>query len=152
MSDLDLVLTRVLRAPRRSVWRCWTEAEHAKPWFIPKPHHVAEMVMDPRPGGRFFTLMVVDGKEYPNDGCYLEVVPEERLVFTDLIGADWWPLVPPDLGFTAILTVADHPDGTLYTATARHGSAEAARRHAAMGFHEGWGTVAAQLEDYAARL
>ena len=150
--DLDLVLTRVLKAPRRSVWRCWTEAEHLAPWFMPKPHRVSDIVMDPRAGGRFFSVMHVDGNAFPNDGSYLEVVPMERLVFTDLLLADWKPVATPGLGFTAVLTFADHPEGTLYTATARHGTVETSKRHAEMGFHEGWGTVATQLEKYAATL
>lgn len=152
MTDLDLRLHRILRAPRSAVWRCWTDAEHLKPWFVPKPHSVTEAIVDPRNGGRFFTRMLVDGNEYPNDGCYLEVVPEERLVFTDLILADWLPAAKPSLGFTAILLLADHPEGTEYTAIARHGSAETARAHEKMGFHDGWGTVAGQLEAYAQGL
>ncbi|MCL4188791.1 MAG: SRPBCC family protein [Rhodobacteraceae bacterium] len=149
MADLDLRLHRILRAPRRAVWRCWTEPDLLKPWFVPHPHQVTEAILDPRPGGRFFTLMLVDGKEYPNDGSFLEVVPERRLVFSDLLLADWLPAASPGLGFTAVLEFADHPEGTEYTALARHGSAETARRHAEMGFHEGWGTVAAQLEAFA---
>ncbi len=152
MSDLDLNLHRILKAPRRTVWRCWTEPEHFKHWFVPKPHTVTEAVVDLRPGGRFFTRMLVDGKEYPNDGSILEVVPHERLVFTDLLLLDWQPVAKPGLGFTAILTFADHPQGTEYTAVARHGSAKTSKQHADMGFHDGWGTVATQLEAYAQGL
>lgn len=149
MADLDLRLHRVLRAPRRAVWRCWTEPDLLKPWFVPRPHRVTEAILEPRPGGRFFTRMLVDGADYPNDGSFLEVVPETRLVFTDLLLADWLPAAAPGLGFTAVLTFADHPEGTEYTALARHGSAATARRHAEMGFHDGWGTAATQLEAFA---
>jgi uncharacterized protein YndB with AHSA1/START domain len=152
MPDLDLRLHRILKAPRKTVWRCWTEPEHLKPWFVPKPHSITEAVIDLRPGGRFFTRMLVDGAEYPNDGSFLEVVPQSRLVFTDVLLADWLPASPPGLGFTAILTFADHPEGTEYTALARHGNPETRKRHEEMGFHEGWGMVAAQLEAYARGL
>ncbi|MCC6306615.1 MAG: SRPBCC family protein [Rhodobacteraceae bacterium] len=152
MTDLDLRLHRILKAPRRAVWRCWTEPDLLRPWFVPKPHRVLEAILDPRPGGRFFTLMEVEGREYPNDGSFLEVVPETRLVFSDVLLADWRPASPPGLGFSAILTLADHPEGTEYTALARHGNAATARRHAEMGFHEGWGTVATQLEAFARTL
>ena len=152
MSDLDLRLHRILKAPRHKVWRCWTEPEHFKHWFVPKPHKITEAVLDLRPGGRFFTRMLVDGTEYPNDGSILQVVPETRLVFTDVLLEDWKPASPPGLGFTAVLTFADHADGTEYTAVARHGSAATAKRHEEMGFHDGWGTVAGQLEAYAATL
>ena len=108
--------------------------------------------MDVRPGGEFFTRMLVDGNEYPNDGSYLEVVPEQKLVFTDLLLSDYRPVAEPGLGFTAILTLADHPDGTEYTALARHRTPEQAEKHEKMGFSEGWGTVATQLEAFARTL
>lgn len=152
MADLDLTLKRILKAPRHAVWRCWTEPRHMAPWFMPKPHRVSDIVIDLRPGGRFASLMHVDGAEIPNDGSILEVVPETRLAFTDLMLADWQPVAKPGLGFTAVLTFADHPEGTEYTAVARHGSAATMKRHEEMGFHEGWGTVADQLEAYARGL
>lgn len=148
----DLTLHRILKAPRRAVWRCWTEPDLLKPWFIPKPHEVTEVRMDVRPGGRFFTRMKVEGKEFPNDGSFLAVIPQERLVFTDLLLADWQPVAEPGLGFTAELIFADHPDGTDYTAIARHRTEEDRAKHEAMGFHEGWGTVAQQLEQFAQSL
>lgn len=147
-----LRLHRILKAPRPLVWRCWTEAELLKPWFVPKPHSVTEAIVDARPGGRFFTRMLVDGTEYPNDGSILALVPQEMLVFTDMMLEDYQPVADPGLGFTATLHFADHPDGTEYTAIARHRTPEDAQRHEDMGFSQGWGTVASQLEDYARTL
>ncbi len=152
MDDLDLRVHRVLKAPRKLVWECWTTPAHMKHWFIPRPHEIPEIVMDLRPGGRFFTLMRVNGQDHPNDGSILHVDPGRQLVFTDLLLADWKPVDQPGLGFTAILTLADHPDGTDYTAVARHRTPESCRRHEEMGFHDGWGTVATQLEAYAQGL
>lgn len=151
MTD-QLKLHRILKAPRDLVWRCWTEAELLKPWFIPKPHFVSQVVVDPRPGGRFFSMMHVDGNAYPNDGCFLHVDPQNRLVFTDLLLADWQPVDSPGLGFTAELIFKDHPDGTDYTAIARHRNAADAQKHEEMGFSQGWGTVATQLEAFAQTL
>lgn len=148
----DLTLHRILKAPRALVWRCWTEPDLLKPWFVPKPHSITEVIMDVRPGGRFFTRMLVDGNEYPNDGSFLHVDPEKSLVFTDLLLADFQPTPEPGLGFTAVLTFEDHPEGTEYTAVARHRNAETAEKHEAMGFSEGWGTVASQLEAFAQAL
>ncbi len=150
--ETDLVLHRVLKAPRALVWKCWTTPELLTPWFVPRPHSVTEVQIDLRPGGRFFTRMLVEGNEYPNDGSYLQVVPGERLVFTDLLLPDWQPAPAPGLGFTAILTLKDHPEGTDYTAVARHRSREQAEAHEKMGFTDGWGTVATQLEAFAQTL
>ncbi|WP_172299854.1 SRPBCC family protein [Pseudoruegeria sp. HB172150] len=151
-AETDLVLHRILKAPRSLVWRCWTDPELLKPWFIPKPHFISEVKMDVRPGGQFFTMMNVDGNAYPNDGSFLEVVPEEKLVFTDLLLADYQPVAEPGLGFTATLTFKDHPEGTEYTALARHRTPEQAEKHEEMGFSQGWGTVATQLEEFARSL
>ncbi len=148
----DLALRRVLKAKRDTIWRCWTEPKLLKPWFIPKPHSIEDVKMDVRPGGRFFTLMRVDGKDYPNDGSYLHVDPQRSLVFTDMMLEDWKPVANPGLGFTAILTLADHPEGTEYFAVAKHRTPEDSAKHEAMGFTEGWGAVASQLEEFAQTL
>lgn len=148
----DLVLNRILKAKRATIWRCWTEPDLLKPWFMPNPHEVSEVEIDLRPGGRFFTLMRVDGTDHPNDGSYLHVAPQEKLVFTDMMLADYQPVDSPGLGFTATLTFRDHPEGTDYTAHLRHRNANDREKHEAMGFHDGWGTVAGQLESFAASL
>jgi uncharacterized protein YndB with AHSA1/START domain len=148
----DLTLHRILKAPRALVWDCWTKPELLKQWFCPKPHFVTEVEIDLRAGGRFFTMMNVDGALYPNDGSLLEVVPREKLVFTDMLLSDYQPVAAPFLGFTAILMLKDHPDGTDYSVLARHRDAETAEKHKAMGFHQGWGIAADQLEALAATL
>ena len=148
----DLTLHRILKAPRAKVWACWTRADLLPHWFVPKPHRVVDCVLDPRPGGRFFTVMEVDGARHPVDGCFLLVEPGRRLVFTDLLMADWQPVAEPGLGFTAEIVLSDHPEGTDYRVTARHRTAEQAEKHEAMGFTEGWGTVADQLAAFAATL
>lgn len=148
----DLTLHRILKAPRALVWRCWTEPELMKHWFCPKPHFVTEAKVDLRAGGQFFTVMNVNGDLYPSDGSFLEVVPQERLVFTDLLLSDWRPVDAPGLGFTAIITLKDHPQGTEYTALARHRTPEQARKHEEMGFSQGWGIAAEQLEAAALAL
>lgn len=148
----DLHLHRILKAPRALVWRCWTEPELLKPWFCPVPHRTTHAVMDVRPGGQFLTVMEVDGQSHEGDGSYLHVDPGRALVFTDLLLSDWRPVAAPFLGFTAWLTIADHPEGTEYTVLARHRTPEDAERHEAMGFTRGWGTVADQLGAFAARL
>ena len=86
-----------------------------------------------------------------NKGIYLEVIPNEKLVFTDTYTSGWKPAAEPFM--TAILTFEDIGNGrTRYTAVARHRSAESAAQHKAMGFFDGWGTVASQLEAYAQSL
>jgi len=149
--DLDLVLVRELAAPRAVIWRCWTEPEHLMQWFVPKPHKVTACHLDVRVGGACNTTFDVEGAVMENKGVYLEVVPEEKLVFTDTYTEGWKPAAEPFM--TAIVTFEDLGGGrTRYTAVARHRNAESARQHRDMGFHDGWGTVATQLEAYAQGL
>lgn len=142
----DLILHRILKAPRAAVWRCWTDPVLLAQWFVPKPHQVTEVILDLRPGGRFFTRFNVDGNFHPNDGSILAVVPGAHLVFTDLLLADWLPVAEPGLGFTASISLKDHEGGTEYHVLARHRTPESAAAHEAMGFTHGWGMAADQLE------
>lgn len=149
--ETDLVLERILNAPRALIWECWTTPEHLKNWFVPRPHKVVACELDLRPGGKCNTTFEVEGNLMPNNGVYLEVVPQEKLVFTDTYTEGWKP--NPEPFMTAIVTFEDLGDGrTKYRAVARHRSAETAKQHEEMGFSGGWGTVAGQLEEYAQGL
>ncbi|MEQ8256746.1 MULTISPECIES: SRPBCC family protein [Roseovarius] len=149
--ETDLSFTRTLNAPRALIWECWTTPEHIKHFFVPKPHSIESCEIDLRVGGRFNTVMNVEGHLMDNKGVYLEVVERTRLVFTDTYTEGWAPV--PDPFMTAILDLEDDGNGgTIYTATARHRSPEAKKTHEDMGFFDGWGTVATQLEEYAQSL
>lgn len=146
----ELILDRYIDAPRPALWRCWTEAELLKQWFVPAPWAVARAEVDLRPGGTSTIVMrSPEGEEFPNTGVYLEVVPNERLVFTDAYSSAWVPAKP---FFTGIITFADEGQGTRYTARARHWTAEDMKGHEEMGFHDGWGKAADQLEALARTL
>ena len=149
--ETDLVLVREINAPREILYKCWTTPEHLVHWFVPKPHKVTACELDVRPGGKCNTTFEVDGTEMTNHGVYLEVVPNEKLVFTDTYTEGWKP--NPDPFMTAILTFEDIGNGrTRYTAVARHRTTETAESHKQMGFYDGWGTVVTQLEEYAQGL
>lgn len=148
--SLDLVLSREVDIPPEKVWRAWTEPEHLVHWFAPKPWSVRECVLDVRPGGIFRVVMqspegeAMDGEP----GCFLEVVPGRKLVWTDALQPGFRPSTNPF--FTAALSFDPLPGGgTRYTAIAIHRTPEVRDQHAAMGFHEGWGTVLTQLVEYA---
>lgn len=148
----DLILHRILKAPRRAVYACWTTPEHMVHWFMPKPHFLSDISIDLRPGGRYDSTMHVDGNVIPSRGMVLNAVKDELFAFTDMMTADFGLVAAPGLGFTATIRLSDHPDGTDYHVTARHRTPEDAAKHEAMGFTQGWGTVATQLEAYAAGL
>jgi uncharacterized protein YndB with AHSA1/START domain len=107
--------------------------------------------MDVRPGGVLRTLMrAPDGKEYPTQGIFLEVVENERLVFTDTLEPGYRPAQNPF--FTAIITLEEQSGGTKYTARALHKDDADREKHERMGFYEGWGRCLDQLTALVARL
>lgn len=148
----ELRLERVLDAPREAVWRCWTEADLLPSWFAPKPWTIEVREMDVRPGGAMHTVMRgPEGEESDLVSVYLEVVPNERLVFTDAFAPGWVPVEGTPF-MVAIIEMSDEGDKTRYVARARHWTDEKKQQHEAMGFHEGWGQVADQLEAAAKAL
>lgn len=142
--SLDLVLERVVDVPPELVWRAWTEPEHLKRWFTPAPWTTVACSIDLRPGGRFSTTMrSPEGEEMPNEGCYLEIVENRKLVWTDALHAGYRP--SGQAFMTAMVLLEPEGKGTRYTAIAMHVDGDARRRHEEMGFHEGWGTALEQL-------
>jgi uncharacterized protein YndB with AHSA1/START domain len=150
-TDRDLVLTRLFDAPPEKVYRAWTEPELLKQWFAPLPWTTTQVDQDVRPGGDCLIVMrSPDGVDYPNPGVYLEVVPNERLVFTDAYTRAWEPSENPLM--TVIVTFENVGGKTRYTALARHWTVADRERHEQMGFHEGWGQCADQLADLLKRM
>lgn len=148
-SKLDLVLERSIDVSPELVWMAWTEPEHLVKWFTPAPWTTAECEIDLRPGGAFRTVMQSpDGEKHPNAGCYLEVVPERRLVWTNVLLAGFRPTgldSGAGLRFTAAIHFEPDGRGTKYTAHVMHGDEAHKKQHEEMGFLDGWGAALAQL-------
>ena len=150
-SDRELVLTRLIDAPREAVFRAWTDPELLKQWFAPRPYTTPVAELEVRPGGASLVVMrSPEGREMPNRGVYLEVVENERLVFTDAYTQAWEPSQKPFM--TVVLTFEDEDGNTRYTARVRHWTEADREAHEAMGFHEGWGRCADQLAALVAQL
>ncbi len=151
---LDLSFTRVVDVPRNLVWRAWTEPKLLMPWFCPLPWKTIDCEIDLRPGGMFRTTMQSpEGAEFPNAGCYLEVVPNEKLVWTNALLPGFRPTVvsatcgsdDANFLFTAMVEMAYEGQGTRYTATVIHADEAGCNQHAQMGFEAGWGAALDQL-------
>ena len=154
---LDLVLERVVDLPPELVWKAWTTPEHLKAWFAPKPWSTPDCTIDLRPGGMFRTVMrSPGGEDFDSTGCFLEVVPQEMLIWTSALGPGYRPLVMDldrDLPFTGIILLEPAGEnGTKYTAIAVHGERGLRERHDAMGFHDGWSTALNQLVEHMKRV
>jgi uncharacterized protein YndB with AHSA1/START domain len=154
-SLLDLKLERIIDVPPSSVWRAYTEPELLKKWFCPTPWKTIDAELDVRPGGIFRTTMQSpEGQEFPNLGCYLEAIKNERIVWTNamLPGFRPAPVTAPcsdeavEFMFTAFIEMMPHGEAqTRYRATVVHANEAGCKAHAAMGFEGGWGAALDQL-------
>ncbi|NEY90061.1 SRPBCC family protein [Tabrizicola oligotrophica] len=151
--DSTLAIARLIPAPPAVVWRAWSQPEHLAQWWIPKPIECRVVKLDLRPGGGFETRMREgDGEFQPHlDACFLEIVPERRLVFTTVLTEGWQP-VEPWLALTAIISLEASGAGTRYSARVLHRSPEDSRKHADLGFEAGWDAVLDQLAAYVPTL
>ncbi|HEY0976036.1 MAG TPA: SRPBCC family protein [Flavobacteriales bacterium] len=106
MSDLNLTIrtTRVMKAPRHKVFRAWTDAALLAQWWGPNGFTNTIQVFEPQPGGAWrLTMQGPDGATYPNESRFIEVVPDQRVVFEHLR-----PMHP----FRAEVHFTDAPGGT----------------------------------------
>jgi len=155
---LDLVLERVVDVPPPLVWDCWTMPKHLKKWFTPAPWKTVHAEVDLQPGGRFhFVMQSPEGQDFPNTGCFLEVVKHERLVWTNALLPGYRPATSgaataDDLIFTAVISLKKHGKGTKYTALAIHKNPGDMENHAKMGFQDGWGKALDQLVALAKKM
>lgn len=136
---LDFAIERFIDAPTKLVWEALTTPAHLKEWYMPKPWgSVARAEMDVRPGGIFSVdIATADGQEFPNLGCFLDVVPEQRLVWTSMLFPGYRPAVFDDIPITAIVTMNSVGSGTRYVFTALHRSAADLAQNQESGFYQG---------------
>lgn len=152
-SDREIVITRVLNAPRELVWQAWTDPDHIAQWFGPKGFTARVPEYDLRPGGRSEVIMIgPDGAEYPSVGVFLDVVPFERIVTTDEFGPDYQPPEGVELPEGMVLTATFESLGpqTRLTLRISHPTAESRRKHEEMGVVAGWQSTLDCLDEHLA--
>jgi len=138
-------VTRRFRASRRRVYRAWTEPELMMKWFADTDHDMRIVELDLRVGGRYRFEGEKGEKSWALEGTYLEVRPEERLVYTWKWGDD------PDLGGPGdtVVTVdfLDRGEETELVLTQEGFTNEIARRE----HNTGWIGCLDRLEDLVSR-
>lgn len=158
--DRTFEITRVFEATRDLVYTAWTRPEHLKRWWGPNEFTVPVFDVDLRPGGAYrFVMRAPDSSEFPARGVYLEIAPNERLVFDmDHSGLPegWHDAVNPgrdrSLGrpkFETLVTVtfADEGPGTRLTIRMTFESPEVLALFAKAGVSEGWSQSLDRLEN-----
>lgn len=150
----DFVIERFIDAPKHLVWEALTKPEHLKAWYMPKQWGaVAACEMDLRPGGIFsIDIATGDGREVPNLGCVVEVIPMERLVWTSMLFPGYRPAVFDDVPITAIVTVETETAGTRYVFTALHRNEADFKENMESGWREGTDIATDQFVAYVKSL
>ncbi|HXZ24950.1 MAG TPA: SRPBCC domain-containing protein [Nitrospiria bacterium] len=113
-ADREIVISRVFDAPRRLVFRAWTQPEHLMRWWAPKGCTTPVCTVDLRPGGVIhYCMRLPEGREIWGLGIYREIVESERIVYTDSFAdADGKPVPPSYYGMSE-----GHPSETMVTVT-----------------------------------
>ena len=152
--QVDLVFERFIDAPARLVWEALTKPEHVREWYMPKAWgRVARAEMDVRPGGIFsIDIAGADGREFPNLGCFLEVVPLQRLVWTSMLFPGYRPAIFDDIPITAIVTMEGVGTGTRYVFTALHRNEADLESNKASGWQQGTEIALDQLVAHVASM
>lgn len=137
--NTDFVLERFIDAPRHLVWEALTKPEHLKEWYMPRGYGaVARCEMDVRPGGIFsLDIANAEGQEFPNLGCFVEVIPMERLVWTSMLFPGFRPAVFDDIPITAVVAMETVGTGTRYVFTALHRDEADFENNKASGWQQG---------------
>lgn len=142
--ELDLILEREVQATPQQLWDAWTIPEQLMQWFTPAPWKTVACDIDLKPGGAFNTTMQSpEGERMENFGCFLEIIPQQRLVFTDALTAGYRPALEPFM--SATVSFEPLSNGTRYTAIAKHPNQQKKKSHEDMGFHHGWSAALDQL-------
>jgi uncharacterized protein YndB with AHSA1/START domain len=156
---LDLRLERTVAVPRALLWQAWSRPEHVKRWWAPAPWTTVECRIEPRPGGIFRTVMrSPEGQDFPHEACLIELVENERLVFTNALAPGFRPAAEQlgadcaGIAFTAVVTFTERGGKTHYSVLVLHKDEAGRKRHEELGFHEGWGTCADQLIEVVTQL
>jgi uncharacterized protein YndB with AHSA1/START domain len=124
----ELIITRVFDAPRELVWKAWTEPERMMRWWGPKDFTSPLCKLDLRVGGKYLCCMrSPDGKDYWSTGVYREIVPLERIVYTDSFADENGNVVPgthygmsSDMPLEMLVTVTFEEQGGKTKMTLRH--------------------------------
>jgi len=146
-ADRELVLMRVINAPRELVFRMWTDPAHLAKWWGPKDFTNPVCEIDPRPGGTLRIVMrAPDGTDYPMAGMFREIVAPERLVFTNC-ALDRDGKVVLD-GLTTV-TFAEQDGKTKLTVQTRATALVPAAARYLEGMEAGWQQTLDGLEEHA---
>jgi uncharacterized protein YndB with AHSA1/START domain len=140
-TQTELVITRVLDAPRDIVWKAWADRDQSVQWWGPKGFTTRVLEWDQRPGGAWRAIMYSpEGTEHPQHGVYKEIAPPQRMIYTFI----WEDEDTPDRVATVTVTFTPRGDQTEMTFRKGPFRSEEWRR----GEEDGWNESFDRLEEY----
>ncbi len=143
----EFTVSRLIKAPRSMVWKAWTIPEHLAKWWCPAPMTCKILNLDMRPGGAFDILMRdPGGQEMPQTGAFLEIVAQERIVFTTALTERWRPAAS-FLPITATILMSDENGATRYQTQVLYKNDDEQQQLAGMRFEDGWSASIDQLSE-----
>jgi len=146
-TDREVVITRVVDAPRALVWDVWTNPEHLPNWMLgPDGWSMPVCEIDLRPGGGWHMVWRrSDGTEMAMRGSYREITPPARLVSTESWGENW-----PETINT--VTLSESAGKTTITQTILYPSKEARDAALGTGMKDGMDQSFDRLDEYLRRI
>jgi uncharacterized protein YndB with AHSA1/START domain len=145
-SDREIVLTRVIDAPRDLVFEAHSSCEHLRNWWGPRRYEIASCEVDFRPGGAWRMVHKGEGEEHGFRGEYREIVRPERIVWTFE-----WEGLPGHISVDT-LTLEEHDGKTTLTATSVFDTVEDRDGMLKSGMAEGAAETFDRLEEYLATM
>jgi uncharacterized protein YndB with AHSA1/START domain len=146
-TDEQILITREFDAPARLLWRALTEPDLVKRWWSGQRGEVTSAEIDLRVGGRWRYVMVAHGDfEVAFHGEYLEIVPHERIVSTEVYEGF------PDASSTNTMTLVEAGGRTTLTTLVQHETKEHRDAHINSGMEGGMQEAFDALERVAAAL
>ncbi len=149
----QIVVSRIFEAPLELLWKAWTEPEHFMKWYGPKNFTTPSCEIDLKVGGRhLWSMKSPDGRQMYYTGIYKEIVPMERIVYTDSLSDAEGNVMPPSAmgmpegspeSMDVTVTFA-HEDGKTTVTVSHVGHGEGAD-YAAMGWEQAFDKLTAVL-------
>ena len=155
LKEKQLVVSRSYDAPLEKLWKAWTEPEHFMKWYGPKGFTTPSCEIDLKVGGRhLWSMKSADGRQMYYTGIYKEILPMERIVYTDsLSDGEGNVLSPTEMGMPAgspatmdVTVTFSHEAGKTTVTVSHVGSGEGAD-YAAMGWEQAFDKLAAVLAE-----
>ncbi|MES2616583.1 MAG: SRPBCC family protein [Bacteroidota bacterium] len=141
----EIIITRLIKAPRELIFEVWTSPEHIKHWYGPNGFTTTTHEMNLTPGGVWdFTLHGPDGRDYHNRIKFIEIIRPEKLVYKHTGDDDTQPV-----DFHATVTFEENKEATLITMRSTFASTGALQRVVeTYGAEEGAKQMLSRLDDY----